>query len=279
MRNQNRSVSLYYLYGLSDIAVLSRGRELNLTGVEGHKVEFMAVDGLIVFFGRLPAREYTKDQIETKIKNANWLENKILEHYQVQEVIMSRCGTIIPFKFCTLFKTQKKVREFVKAERDFARKLLQFLHGRQEWSVKIFRNKELIKKKLGQVVPEFCSRIIQIKSNGRDGWSFLMEKKLLQDIDATASKFSTSETANLIEDLKELSVETRQNDTFSVPERKNEDMLANMAFLVNKDNTALFIEKVKSFNCRNEGIGIFARCSGPWLPYNFVNVPGVSWFG
>ena len=231
MKAKDNPLKIYYLYGLTKPEVLTARIQTELSGMDGTKVEFMKTDDIVVIFGRLPVHEYSADCIERKVKDISWLEEKIGEHYNVQEAIMSKQFTIIPFKFCTIFKTRKRIKDFICQNQAGIKNLLYRLEGKQEWSVKVFRNKELLKKNLCKLNPKISEKFNEMK-NCSDGRAFLMKKKFLQDIDSMISKISTSRTLEFIEVLRGISVETRQNETFSSNDRKDEEMIANFSFLI-----------------------------------------------
>lgn len=278
MKSRNKSSFVYYMYALTGLEVLTGQWFETLKGLEGTAVDFMKVKDIVVVFGRLPAHDYSKDSVEAKIKDFNWLEQRIREHYHVQQVLMeSRCS-IIPLKFCTIFHTKQKIQGFVTTQRESVKNLLGSLRGKQEWCVKVFRNKELLKKNLYRFDPGIGSRVNAV-ANGSDGKSFLLRKKLLQDIEESTARLTSSRTTKLVADLKKISLESRQNETFAVPEKKDEEMIANIAFLLQHENVGLFKKIVDDFNHTHSEAGLFSRCSGPWLPYNFVAVSGVESHG
>ena len=56
-----------------------------------------------------------------------------------------------------------------------------------------------------------------------------------------------------------------------VTERK-EEMILNSAFLIKNDNVENFMEAENALKEIFEEMGFFLDCTGPWPPYNFINV-------
>lgn len=274
MKVRNKSHRIYYLYGLAGTGVLSHAQRNNLEGLEGTAVEYMNIGDIVVIYGRLPSHEYSADSLREKVRDLNWLERRSSEHYHVQEALASNQCPVIPFKFCTIFKTRQKIKEYVSEKSGSAKDLLQRLKGKQEWGVKVFRNRDELKKHLVRFEPDLNSRIDVLKNNP-DGRSYLLKKKLVRDIETSVSKFSTHHTRLLIDSLQEIGGESCQLETFAVPEKKNEEMLANFAFLLRLEDAGVFKAKVEEFNRLHSGRGLYACSSGPWLPYNFVDNPEV----
>ncbi|HOV78909.1 MAG TPA: GvpL/GvpF family gas vesicle protein [Bacillota bacterium] len=275
MRAEDKPSEIYYLYGLTKPEVLATRVKKALRGMDGTGVNFMKINNIVAVYGKLPAHEYSAGAIERKVKDINWLEEKIGEHYSVQEIIMKRQLAIIPFKFCTIFKTGNRIKDFITQNQAGIKNLLCRLEGKQEWSVKIFRNKELLKKNLLKLEPGIGEKFKEMESCS-GGKAFLMKKKFLQDIDSIVSRISTSQTHELIEILKGISVDARQNETFSSDDVKDEEMIANFSFLIETKDVEKLISEVDKFTRRYSGGGLAARYSGPWLPYNFASLPGVD---
>lgn len=278
MRNQSKPTFVYYLYALTGAEAQATQSIKALKGLDDTDVEFMKVDNILAVFGKLSGHDYSKDNVEVKIKDLTWLEQRIYEHYHVQQALTASQYAIVPLKFCTFFKTKRKIKEFVTEQHAFIKNLLERLQGTQEWCVKVFMNKQLFKKNLSRFDPDIGSRI-QLLTSDSDGKAFMLKKKLLQDIDAAAAKLERSCVVKLVEDLKKISLEWRQSDTFAVPEKKDEVMVVNFAFLLSQNNIGKLKRRVNEFNAIYSEAGLSLRSSGPWLPYNFVAVSGVESFG
>ncbi|MBI5287017.1 MAG: GvpL/GvpF family gas vesicle protein, partial [Deltaproteobacteria bacterium] len=73
--------------------------------------------------------------------------------------------------------------------------------------------------------------------------------------------------------FKGLSCEARINKLLpkEVTE-KEDDMVLNSAFLVDKDKVSEFIHAVDDLKTRYNDKGFDFDCTGPWPPYNFCNL-------
>ena len=67
--------------------------------------------------------------------------------------------------------------------------------------------------------------------------------------------------------------EARINKLLSkeVTERE-EEMILNSAFLINKNKVAGFLNTVEGLKTRYADKGLFFDCTGPWPPYNFCDL-------
>jgi len=264
----------YYLYGLTFLPHGVNPDHSCLRGIEGYPVRFLTIKDISVVYSKVPPEDYSRDSLEARLNNLNWLENRAHEHYQVQEAIMARTGTALPFKFCTIFTTKKRMAEYVTDSYEGIENILTKLKGKQEWSVKVFVNKERLKAGIAQLNPHFRSFLkTQQESTGKN---FLLGKKLLHDIEAEAAEYYRQQTTNLINNLRQACEEWRQNETFPFPEKKGEEMVGNFAFLVNADHLQNFTSLMDAFNERQPRDSLYAVYTGPWLPYNFVGELGVD---
>lgn len=278
MRIQSKPTFVYYLYALTGAENLTTQSNQALKGLEDTNTEFIKVKNIVAVFGKVSGQDYSKENIEVKVQDLSWLEQRVYEHYHVQQALTTGQCAIVPLKFCTLFKTKRKIQEFIIEQHALIENLLERLQGNQEWCVKVFRNKLLFKKNLARFDPDIGSRI-QLLTSESNGRAFMLKKKLLQDIEAASAKLTKACVVKLVEDLKKVSLEWQQNETFAVPEEKDEEMILNFAFLLPQNNTGKLKRRVNKFNDKYSEAGLALRCSGPWLPYNFVALSGVESFG
>jgi hypothetical protein len=270
-----KRTSVYYLYGLTFPPGHTGSKSVLLDGIEGAPVKFLKTKGLSVVYSKVPSEDYSEASLESKLKNINWLEDRAREHYQVQAAVMNLTETMLPFKFCTLFKSKEKISKFITIRYESLENLLLRLMGKQEWSVKVFRNKEKLKMDVVRLSPQLKLAMEAQKDHG-EGRKFLLAKKLLQDVDLAANEYYRQQTKFLVNDLQHVSEEWCQNENLSLAEKSGEDMVGNFAFLVKLNEIQNFTSKVNQFNDRQPPGSLYAHYTGPWLPYNFVGELGVD---
>jgi hypothetical protein len=84
-------------------------------------------------------------------------------------------------------------------------------------------------------------------------------------IESALEDMGTRYVAEIHESLKPAAVASRSNKPIG------DRMIMNAAFLVDRAQEAIFDERVKEVSRRYGDILTF-RYSGPWPPYNFVNI-------
>ncbi len=267
--------SIYYLYGLTFPLGETRGNDSLILGIEGAPVKFFTIKGLCVVYSKVPVEKYSEDSLESKVKNPYWVEDRAREHYEAQSAVMHRARTMLPFKFGTLFKSKKGLKKYIASRHQCAEELLTNLTDKQEWSVKVFADKDKLKMEVVRLNPDF-KLAIEAQRDNRKGTNFLLAKKLLREIDLVANSYAREQACSLTDALEDLSVGWRQNETFTLAEQGNDEMIANFAFLVQLDSIHNFQSVIDVFNDRQPNGTIYAHYTGPWLPYNFVNELGVE---
>jgi hypothetical protein len=83
-------------------------------------------------------------------------------------------------------------------------------------------------------------------------------------IDAALQARSERYVAEILEQLREVSVASRINKPIG------DKMIMNAAFLISRDQETAFDAKVKSIASRFDKLTF--KYTGPWPPYNFVNI-------
>jgi hypothetical protein len=84
-------------------------------------------------------------------------------------------------------------------------------------------------------------------------------------VEASLEETGNRYVADIHESLKSVAVASRSNKPIG------DRMILNAAFLVNRAQEASFDERVKEISRKYEDILTF-KYSGPWPPYNFVNI-------
>jgi hypothetical protein len=87
-----------------------------------------------------------------------------------------------------------------------------------------------------------------------------------QGSERTVSKMSRSERygSEILDRLRDVAVASRINKPIG------DKMIMNAAFLVSRDQEAAFDSRVKSIAAKHDKLTF--KYTGPWPPYNFVNI-------
>jgi Gas vesicle synthesis protein GvpL/GvpF len=110
----------------------------DLEGIDArHPVGALEQDGLAAIVSRVPLSEFGEEPLRERLSDMEWLERTARRHEQVQEQ-MTRTGTPIPMRLCTIYRDESGVRSMLVREGPALREALDQLRGKAEWGVKAF---------------------------------------------------------------------------------------------------------------------------------------------
>jgi len=227
---------------------------------------------LYAIVSKVAESEFGEESLKANMADLEWVKTKISLHEKVIEAVMTNT-CVIPFKFATLFSTEESLKAMLTKYAEEFKAILEKLKNKEEWGVKIYCDTGRLRQSLANNNPELLEIGNKIGSSSVGTAYFLKKKKdeLIKDMLNNKISECGQESFEL---LKELSVEACLNKLLpkEVTERE-EDMVLNSAFLVNKLEVDDFINMVDNLRMNCEGQGFSFDCTGPWPPYNFCRLP------
>jgi hypothetical protein len=124
-----------WIYGVEDGAAAGPppGR-----GVDpAHPVELVRHAGLAALTSRVNVDEFSEDALRQSLEDLEKLEALARAHERVLDDALD-CGAIVPFRICTIYSSEDRVREMLEREREPLAQALGRLRGKSEWGVKAF---------------------------------------------------------------------------------------------------------------------------------------------
>ncbi|MBI4823586.1 MAG: GvpL/GvpF family gas vesicle protein [Nitrospirae bacterium] len=233
-----------------------------IAGIDGN-VRFIPNKGIHAVVSRVKEGAFTKN-LKENLSDMRWVESKVLAHAQVVAK-MSEHATIIPFKFATVFRTSRSLRAMLDAHRDELNDLLNRLEGKEEWGLKVYCGAERLSTACRDKQIRKIDREISSVSAGK---AYLLRKKKQKVIEDIATEKISEWSGECLETLSQWSAETRINRL--IPKEmtgRNEEMILNFAFLVDKSRLSGFINGVDLLKDKLPLLDL--DCTGPWPPYNF----------
>lgn len=218
--------------------------------------------------------EFGQAQLESHLEDIGWVETKVRTHQDVLLALLPAC-TIIPMKFCTIYRSEERVREMTRQFQEPFLESLEYLAGKQEWSVKAYCAPEVLANKLMQTTNEN-----PIESTAKSaGAAYFMRKKREDAIAEEMEQFCNREVQQSHDQLVLLSKTTillplQKQEAIQQVEfaRKSQKMLLNGAYLVAAEQLEAFQGTVHNLNARYETYGLTYELIGPWPPYSFVTI-------
>lgn len=185
----------------------------------------------------------------------------VLAHERVNEVVM-RDYTVIPMSFSTVFKTSEDIVELLRTAYDAFHDVLVKMQDKLEFGLKVLWEPEVIIREIEK--EDESLRLLRQEISQQKGSTYFARMQYGRLVDSLLQEHSEHLVSQIMETLGSVSVATRTNKPIG------DKMILNGAFLVARDREPLFDAKVKEIDARFENL--ILKYTGPWPPYNFVNI-------
>jgi hypothetical protein len=244
------------------------------TGVRGKYVYCIIPSQAPVNFGAIgigtePAEVYTvnfKDLAavvsDTALVVHDPTRENVLAHQGVAETVM-RNYTVIPMSFGTVFKTRDDIVELLRSAHEAFRDVLNKMQNKFEFGLKVLWDRDQIVQEIER--EDENVRRLKDEIAGQKGSTYFARMQYGRLVDATLQSRSEQYVGEIFHALRDVAVASRTNKPIG------DKMILNAAFLVSRDQESGFDTRVKEIGQRYEGKLQF-RYTGPWPPYNFVNI-------
>jgi len=186
-----------------------------------------------------------------------------LAHEHVIETVMKN-HTIIPMSFGTVFRTDDDIREVLKSIYASLKDVLHQMSGKLEFGLKVNWDRDQIIEDIkhdDEEVRQFHQEIIRKHLQS----TYLARMQLGRMIDKALAERSIGYVRDIYEALRGVCVASRDNQPIG------DKMIMNAAFLVEREREAEFDTAVNKI-ARKYGQRLKFKYTGPWPPYNFVNI-------
>ncbi len=185
----------------------------------------------------------------------------VLAHERVNETVM-REHTVIPMSFGTIFKTREDIVELLRSAAEAFGDVLDKMQNKLEFGLKVLWDRDqAIREVEGE--DDDISRLKK-EISGQKGPTYFARMQYGRLIDSALQARSEQYGTDILEQLREVSVASRINKPIG------DKMIMNAAFLISRDQEQAFDAKVKSIAGRFDKLTF--KYTGPWPPYNFVNI-------
>ncbi len=186
-----------------------------------------------------------------------------LAHEHVIETVMKNF-TIIPMSFGTVFRTDDDIREVLKSIYTSLKDVLHQMAGKLEFGLKVNWDRDQIVEELTHAEEEIRQFHEEITRKHLQS-TYLARMQLGRMIDKALVERSSQYVREIYEALRSVCVASRDNQPIG------DKMIMNAAFLVERHREAEFDQVVNKI-ARKYGKRLKFKYTGPWPPYNFVNI-------
>jgi hypothetical protein len=231
----------------------------------------IAIGDFHVVVKEVSSQEFSEENFKRNLSDVEWLENNAREHVEVINMVMNH-NTAIPFKFGTIFNAEESLVKFIIDYSESLSENFLKINGKEEWSVKIYCDRKLLSEKIDDLSEETAALEKQIMASS-PGKAFLLKRKKSELIENEMDRICKSFGQNYYNDFKILSSLTNLNNLLPKEFTGREDtMILNAAFLVNKTKVNDFINIVESLREKDKDSGFFIETTGPWPPFSFIYI-------
>lgn len=238
-------------------------------GIKARPIPFKDIEAVV---SEVDLSKFNAKTIKEKLQeDAKWTERNVKLHHEVIAEAQ-KTSTVIPMKFGTLYQTKRNlVSTFAKHYGKF-KKLLARLESKQEWGVKGYLEYEkfaqILKKKNKEI-----QKLEKKRLSVPEGMKWYVDRKS-DELIAGQIEYEVEETLErIIDKLVGQADSIRLNDL--LPKEVSEpgkDMILNAACLVKNDRLGDFQSLLREITTECDEKGITLILTGPWPPYNFVNI-------
>lgn len=187
----------------------------------------------------------------------------VLAHEFVNETVMKE-HTVIPMSFGTVFRSEDDVTELLRSTYQAFSDVLDKMQDKIEFGLKVLWDREKVIANIERENDEI-RRLKDEISRHTASSTYFARMQLGRLIDSALEEVGQRYVNDIHDQIKPVAVASRSNKPIG------DRMILNAAFLVDRAQEQAFDERVKETNRKYEEVLTF-KYSGPWPPYNFVNI-------
>jgi Gas vesicle synthesis protein GvpL/GvpF len=185
----------------------------------------------------------------------------VLAHERVNETVM-REHTVIPMSFGTVFKTREDIIELLRGAYEAFIDVLGKMEDKLEYGLKLLWDRDVAVREVEKDDEEV--RRLKSEISAQRGSTYFARMQYGRLLEAALQTRSERYVNEIFAQLRDVSVASRANKPIG------DRMIMNAAFLVSRDEEAAFDARVKELGSEYDKLTF--RYTGPWPPYNFVNI-------
>lgn len=186
-----------------------------------------------------------------------------LAHEHVIETVM-KSNTIIPMSFGTVFRTDDDIREVLKSIYPSLKDVLKQMANKLEFGLKVTWDRDRIVEELKRENEEIHRFQHELTRKHLQS-TYFARMQLGRMIDKALAERAAEVVREIYDGLRAVCVASRDNKVIG------DKMIMNAAFLIQKDKESQFDAAVNAV-AQKFGDRLNFKYTGPWPPYNFVNI-------
>jgi Gas vesicle synthesis protein GvpL/GvpF len=198
---------------------------------------------------------------DTPLEVLDATRENVLAHERVNEAVM-RDHTVIPMSFGTVFKTRDDIIELLRGAYSAFIDVLLKMEDKVEFGLKVLWERDEVIKQIEREDDDV--RHLKGEIASQSGPTYFARVQYGRLVESALQARSERYVGEIFEALRDVAVASRANKPIG------DKMIMNAAFLVSRDREQAFDAKVKAVGGKYAHLTF--RYTGPWPPYNFVNI-------
>jgi hypothetical protein len=200
---------------------------------------------------------------DTPLRIYDPTRENVLAHEMVNNTVMEDF-TVIPMSFGTMFRTDEDILALLESTSDALTDVLRKMENKIELGLKVLWDRQKVEARLEEEYEEIARLKEEAAGDGRES-TYFAQVQLDRLLERTLEEKAAQYVTEIYESLVPLAVASRSNKVIG------ENMIMNVAFLVERDREGAFDAAVKKVASGYHDLLSFTY-TGPWPPYNFVNI-------
>lgn len=185
----------------------------------------------------------------------------LLAHERVNEAVM-RDHTVLPMSFGTVFRTRDDIVQLLRSARPAFTDVLARMADKVEFGLKVLWDRDAAVAAIERDDLDVARLSQEIaRQHGSTYFARMQHARLL---DAALRARAERHVHDLLAALRDVSAASRVDRVIG------DRVIMNAAFLVDRAEEARFDARMSEIEAAHEGLTF--RYTGPWPPYNFVNI-------
>lgn len=255
----------WYVYGIVEAGQppASLAETVEIGGSPG-AARLIESGGLAAIVSEVDLDEFDEAALPVRLNDPVWLEEKARAHERVLEAA-ALDRTVVPLRFGTIFRHPDEVRKFIAGREATLTEAVERVRGRVELGVKAWADQT----RLEAAWNEEASSETTAEEPGR---AYLLQRSRDKERDRELAALCEQVVNDAHRRLSALAVAGVVNRTQSRElSGRAEQMLLNAAYLVESGDSGVQAT-VAALDAEQRSSGISFELTGPWPPYNFVDL-------
>jgi hypothetical protein len=254
---------LIYVYCLSDTP-------LRLDDISKQEsLKCLVFQGFYAVVKYVSPSEFSEENLKKNLNDLLWVDINAREHIRMIGEVMQN-STVIPFKFGTLFNSEESLAKFIQDYSGSLTENLNYIKGKEEWSVKIYCNRSTLILQIGDISENVDTLQKEILES-TPGKAFFLKRKKIELVDKEIQNVMQICGQTCYDELAALSEQTKINNILSKElTERTDDMILNVSCFVNQGRVKELLNVVDELLKKYKNVGFDMAVTGPWPPFSFI---------